>query len=108
MASFDPGRLNRLVQIQQRTSVQDAIGQPLDTWTSIAAVWADIRQPRGLEAIRADKPASEVQSSIRIRYRTDVNAGMRVVHGATVYQIDAVLSDVSGRQWVDLVCKVIT
>jgi len=107
MASFDPGRLNRLVQIQRRTSAQDAIGQPLDTWTSIAAVWADIRQPSGLAAIKANAEVSVVQASIRIRYRTDINAGMRVVHGATVYSISAVLMDVSGRQWIDLVCQVV-
>jgi SPP1 family predicted phage head-tail adaptor len=102
---FDPGALNRMVQIQQRTSVPDDIGQPQDVWVSVAAVWASIRQPRGLEAVRADKPASEVQTSIRVRYRTNVDAGMRVLHGASVYHVEAVLQDDAGRQWTDLVCK---
>lgn len=107
MASFDPGRLNRLVQVQQRSGAQDEIGQPVETWATLAAVWADIRQPSGLAAIKANAEVSVVQASIRIRYRTDIDAGMRVVHGATVYSISAVLMDVSGRQWIDLVCQVV-
>lgn len=107
MASFDPGKLNRLVQIQQRTSAQDGLGQPVETWSSIAAVWADIRHPGGLAAIKAGAEVSVVQASIRIRYRTDINAGMRVVHGSAVYSISAILPDASGRQWVDLVCQVV-
>jgi SPP1 family predicted phage head-tail adaptor len=45
-----------------------------------------------------------VRASIRIRYRTDITAAMRVTDGSTVYQVKAVLPD-SGRQYLDLVCE---
>lgn len=106
-ADFDPGRLNRRVSIMVPSIATDAIGQPLGTWTELRKAWADIRHPRGLEAIAADKVASEVQASIRLRYCTDVDAGMRLVHGGTTYHVDAVLPDETGRQWVDLACKVV-
>ena len=45
-----------------------------------------------------------MKTSIRIRWRTDIEAGMRVVHGMAVYVIGAVLPDHAGRVFVDLVC----
>lgn len=106
-ADFDPGRLNRRVSIMVPSTATDAIGQPLGTWTELRKAWADIRHPRGLEAIKADQPASIVAASIRIRYSTDVTTAMRVHHGAAVYMIEAILQDEQGRQWSDLVCRLV-
>lgn len=87
--------------------MQDSAGQPLTTWVKVADVWADIRHKSGLETIKADAETSIVKASIRIRYRTGIDAGMRVLHGSRVYDIKAVLPDVATRQHVDLVCEVI-
>lgn len=106
-ADFDPGRLNRQVSIMVQSTDVDAIGQPLNTWTELRKAWADIRHPRGLEAIKADKPTSIVAASIRIRYSTSVTSAMRVHYGASVYEIEAVIHDEQGRQWSDLVCKLV-
>ena len=70
----------------------------------MASVWANVRHVSGLQAIRAGADVSVVQVSVRIRYRTDINAGMRLLHGSDVYDIRAVLPE-SGRQYVDLVCQ---
>lgn len=85
----------------------DSWGQPIDTWTDVASVWADVRPLSGLESIKADAPTSEVRASIRIRWRTDITAAMRVLHDATLYEIEAVLPG-STREHVDLVCRVVT
>lgn len=100
------GKLNRAVTIQRLVQGQDDIGQPVSTWIGLATVWANIAHKSGLETIKADAPVSEVQASIRIRYRTDIDAGMRVVFGATHYDIRAVMSDAAGREFTDLVCVV--
>lgn len=101
------GALNRSVTIQHLTADQDEIGQPDTTWADVATVWADIRHISGIEAVKADSTASTVKASIRIRYRTGINAGMRLLHGSTVYNIIAVLPDVAKKQHIDLVCEVI-
>ncbi|MOA62674.1 Phage head-tail joining protein [compost metagenome] len=54
--------------------------------------------------IKADAEVSIVRASIRIRRRTDVDAGMRVLLGAVVYDIEAVLPGPT-REYADLVCK---
>lgn len=98
------GALRNRITIQRQTQAQDAGGQPLDVWTDVATVWADIRNPSGLGAIRADAEAQVVKTSIRVRWRTDIEAGMRAVFGTTVYEIGAVLPDHTDRSYVDLVC----
>lgn len=101
------GRLNRRCVLQTPSTATDEIGQPIPGWTDVATVWADIRMKSGLEAIKAGAVVSTVQASIRIRYRSDVNAGMRVVHNLVAYEIKAKLPDVSGREFLDLVCEVV-
>ena len=99
--------LRHYVTIQQRSAGQDEVGQPVDTWTELAAVWADIRHLGGLETIKAGALTSIVSASIRMRYRDDLTSGMRVVYGPTTYEIESVLPDLARKQHVDLVCKVI-
>ena len=100
------GRLNCAIVIQRLVTGQDELGQPNAAWVDVASEWANIAHKSGLETIRAGELVSVVQTSIRIRYRTDLDAGMRVVYGALVYDIRAVMPDLSGRQFTDLVCTV--
>lgn len=101
------GRLDSRIALMQRGNTVDELGQPVESWSDLATVWASIRHLSGVEAIKADAVTSTVKASIRIRYRTGLNAGMRVVHGAQVYSIEAVMPDVGGREFVDLVCEAV-
>lgn len=99
------GRLNQRITIQSRSATRDALGQPVETWSDVASLWADIRFPSGMEVVKGGAEVSIVKASIRIRYRTDIDAGMRVEHGSNTYDVKAVLPDVAGRQHLDLVCE---
>lgn len=101
-------QLRTMVQIQQRLTGTDALGQPVLGWTTVAAVWADVRQMNGMQSIKADAEVSTVKASVRVRKRGDVLPGMRVIHGATVYEVDAVLQDEQDRMSTDLVCRIVT
>lgn len=104
------GNLNRRITIQSRTASVDAAGQPVLTWADVVSVWADIRGATGMGSIRQSEPrdgvAVEMSSySIRIRYRTGIDAGMRVVCGSEVFDVKQVRMDIAGREWTDLVCE---
>jgi len=101
------GLLNRRIVIQRRIQGVDEIGQPYDTTETVASVYASIRHISGLEAIKGGAEASIVKASVRIRYRTGINAGMTLLADTVTYEIKAVMPDVSGRKFVDLVCEVI-
>lgn len=102
------GRLNRCCVLQAPGTAVDELGQPIPGWTDVATVWADIRLKSGLEAIKAGAPVSTVQASVRVRYRAGITAGMRIVHNLQAYNIVAVMPDIGGREFVDLVCEVVT
>lgn len=101
------GRLNRRVTLQQPGTTTDELGQPIPGWTDVATVWGDVRLRSGLESIKAGAVVSTVQASVRIRYRTGINAGMRVLVDSVPYEVLAVQPDVGGREYVDLVCQVV-
>ena len=101
------GRLNRRCTLQAPGTTQDELGQPIPGWTDVATFWADILMTSGLESIKAGAPVSVVQASIRVRYRAGITAGMRVVHNLQAFNITAVLPDVGGREYVDLVCELV-
>ena len=101
------GRLNRRCVLQTPGTAQDELGQPIPGWTDVATVWADIRMKSGLEAIKAGAPVSVVQASIRVRYRAGITAGMRIVHNLQAFNIVAVMPDVGGREYVDLIAEVV-
>jgi SPP1 family predicted phage head-tail adaptor len=102
-----PGLLNSRVVVQQQSTTQDALGQPVLSWSTFATLWADVRHTSGIEAVKDSAIASVVRASIRVRYRGDLTTAMRVVHGSTTYNIVAVLPDVGGKEYVDLACEVL-
>lgn len=103
------GDLNRRITIQRRGEATDSWGSPVpgaENWLEVAQTRASIETLSGLGTIKADAQAATVKASIRVRWRTDLAAGMRVLHGGTVYDVKVVLPDVAGREHVDLVCEV--
>lgn len=104
---MDPGKLNRRVTIKRPSTTQDGTGQPITALVDVATVWASIVNKSGAESIRAEKDTSIVQTSIRIRMRNDLDNGMTVHFGGTVYGIKALLPDEKTRDFLDLVCEVV-
>lgn len=99
------GQLRDKVVIQQKTSGTDPWGAPLpEAWADYASLWSNIRHLSGTESIKAGADTSIVKASIRIRWREDITAGMRVLHGAAVYDVEAVLPG-ARREYVDLQAK---
>ena len=101
------GTLRHRVTLQCRAP-GGALGQPSNTWKDVATVAANIRYGSGSEAIRSGQVASLAKVSIRIRWRTDVNASMRVLCNGVAYNIVNVMPDMQRRVHVDLVCEVPT
>lgn len=96
------GQLNRRITLQAPVTGQDEYGQPLTGWTDVATVWASITDMTGREYIAAAAVQASVQTRITIRYRAGIVAAMRVLHGADVYNVEAVLE--RDGQALNLMC----
>ena len=82
------GKYKHLVSIQQLAAGQDALGQPVQTWSEVCAPWADMLNQNGASAVRSGADVSTTKTSIRIRWRTTaITAGMRVVCGSVIYDM---------------------
>lgn len=100
------GKRDKHVILQSPSAVQADDGQMINTWAEFSRPWASIKHISGISAIKSGADTSIVKASIRILRRAGVNAGMRVVFGATVYEIESVIPDEKNIE-IDLICKVV-
>lgn len=101
--------LNRRCTLQSKQAGVDAIGQPVDAWTDVLSFWGHIKVTSGYEIVKANATVQVNRVNIRSRYMLAAfaDAGMRVVQGDRTYNVEAVLPDDAGREYVDLVCEVL-
>lgn len=88
------GEYDRRVVIQQKVAgspQQLATGEPDEAWATVCTVWARVTPNLGSERFVADQIKSAVDARVSIRYRAGIEAGMRVVMGSQILNIDAVV-----------------
>lgn len=102
------GQLRHRVRIQQRTESADS------TTGALTPSWADITNPymqasieplTGREYHDARAENSEVDTRIRMRYRTGIHTKMRVLFGSRTFDIQAVMSVHERGRELHLMCK---
>lgn len=105
-------RLRHRVDIQALSIAQQhTAGERVETWASILTsdepdgVPADVVPLSGREFVAAQSVQAAVNTRITLRYRTDVQPAMRVVHEGRYYNIRAVLPDPSLRRHLTLMCE---
>lgn len=91
--------------IERRNVADDPLGGEIVTWVPVATVWANFRNTTGAEAIRNDVQVGTTKASVRVRYREDIDQTCRLLQRGLVYEIEQVLPDQQGREYVDLVCS---
>ena len=92
------------VTIQAMTRIADGIGGYSESWAPIATVWASVDKPSGKIVAFAGQLDAVVTAEIRTRYRADIAAQMRLVHGGITYRIEAALPD-NRRTQLQLLCS---
>lgn len=99
------GGLEQRVKIEQPARGQDDRGEvTVEAWQHVATVWAEIMPVSGREALLSGEYRAGISTRIRIRWLDGLDASMRVLHGETVYGIDAVLPRTEGRKEIWLMC----
>jgi len=101
-------RLNKRVTLQQLVKGKTPKGAPTEVWDNViktgdGKIWAGVRDLTGRQYVAAGGTQNAVQTEIEIRYRAGVLPAMRIVHGADIYDIEAVL-DQQGRA-LKLMCS---
>lgn len=98
--------LNQRIRIERRDKSTNSRGEVTYDWAEVITVWASANPLRGRDYFAAAQTQSEVTTRFRIRYRTGIDATMRVVWKGGYYDIKGEPIEVDGaREWIDLMCK---
>lgn len=81
------GKLNRYVELQTNTASTNTYGEPVESWSSVANVWAEKMDPKATERFAGDQFVATKQVSWRIRWRSDVDFLDRLVYDGVNYDI---------------------
>ena len=88
------GRLRHLVLLQEKSSTRDEFGGEVETWTTIASVWAELDPWQLRERLTMRRQAGDSVIGFRVRAPLAVSLGKRFVHDGANYgviDIDATL-----------------
>lgn len=96
------GRLNRRITLQSLTTADDAFGEPVETFATLANVWARVFTMGAKETLSADAERTQGSVIFQIRYRTDITERNRVVWGTDTYDIEGVQDAEGARKRLDI------
>ncbi|WP_153135171.1 phage head closure protein [Paraburkholderia agricolaris] len=108
------GDLNRRVRIERNGGAEDELGQPIPGWVEVTTVWCNVKMLTGKETLTSEAEVANATASLRIRYRTGIDNGMRAVllkfvDGQSVedvvFNILVPLPNVASREYTDLACS---
>ncbi|WP_423836800.1 phage head closure protein [Stutzerimonas stutzeri] len=100
------GSLRNRVQILQLGPRRSSTGATVEEWGVVCTVWADVKGISGRTFVAASGEQSEVTTEIRVRFRSDVHARMRVRSKGQEYEVVAPLPD-TRRTTLLLMCKTV-
>lgn len=88
------GTLRHHVTIKENRVTQDSTtGEMVSSWVQVCRPWAQIVPMSARDYLAANAAQSEMRGRIVIRWRGDVEAGMRVEYRGKYYQIIGVMED---------------
>jgi len=99
------GRMRDSIDILYKTETTDAYGERVETWATLATVFAMMQQSAtSNEAIQAGQETAQQETRCTIRYRNDVNETNRVAHNGRTFDIESVTYS-NDMQFVTLGCR---
>ena len=99
-------RLDRIVELQARRVTRDSFGSEIERWSEIDKVWANVNQTGTSERFEneSNRNVALRNSTIRIRWRDDVQETSRVVYDALPWDIKGI-AQIGHRRELELFCQ---
>lgn len=99
------GPLRHRIVIQKPTRVKNAFDEWVDDWEDWATVWAAVEPLRGSRYFAAKQASSEVEGTVRMRYRDGVEPTMRIKFGERYLKIISVVNPSERRRELEILYK---
>lgn len=105
------GRLDKRVSIQRRSSTKDSYGQEIDSWTTIAQVWAQVKPLGGKERMRNTAMVVEsiLTHTVTVRYSESLMPPLeadawRILYGSRFFNISTSRDVDEDRRFIEFDC----
>jgi SPP1 family predicted phage head-tail adaptor len=102
---MDSSRLKRRVVIQYPSTTQDAYGQPVVGFVTLATVWAAVEPLSGGLLFASKQSQSEITLKVTIRYLATVEENMQVIYRQHTYIILYLIDPEMQHTSLELMCK---
>lgn len=99
------GALNRLIEIQTRSTAKDSAGHQSDVWTTTVTTRASIEPLSGAEVVAAGAQIGETMVQMAMRWRPGITSAMRVIYQGEIYTVLAVLDEYMKHRKLTLLCQ---
>ena len=107
------GNMRNKLELQAATRTSDQGGGSSIAWKKVAIVFASITPKNSNETVFADKLRDKLESTIRVRYRTDLTTANRLVQTyrrngsetTRIFTIKGVLNVDNRFTFLDLDCE---
>ena len=99
-----PGKLDRRITIERPVPHGSFTGAGREKWEPVATVWAEVQDKlpsRGEDMANGFNVASR-PARVRMRYRSDITADMRIVLGDRIMQIISAPAELGRRDGIEV------
>lgn len=90
MSYIASGELDRRITIKEITTARNDVGEPVETQSTFATVWASKRDLSSREFLEARQYSSEITTEFKIRYLPGIKHGMVIDFDGDTYRIEQV------------------
>ncbi|KKK75960.1 hypothetical protein LCGC14_2868490 [marine sediment metagenome] len=98
------GKLRHRIELQSVGRAKADDGQSIETFTTYATVWADIKPMRGAEAIEAQQQSGQNWFKITVRYNASINIKDRIAFKSRVFEVNYALDFEERKIFQELTC----
>lgn len=103
---MNPGKLNKRITFQRKTSAKDDDGfENTQQYEDVISVWAGAKTISGREYYQAAAVQNEKQVRWIIRYREGLTEDMRIRFKSRIFEIKAILDDDELKKTLTIVCE---
>ncbi|MDX6806432.1 phage head closure protein [Terrihabitans rhizophilus] len=95
------GKLDRQLTLQRSTTAPNEFGTPVETWSTVATLRAELVSGGTDEAARAHGDSAETMLTFRTRYSPGVSVADRLTFEGRAYDIKA-LSEIGRRRELEI------
>lgn len=111
MGIIRTGALNRRCRIEYKAIATDPhFNTEVITWAPLSTVWCELQDilPSRSESVKNGIEIASLQTRVRMRYRSDLNASMRMVllqPVETIYQIISGPAIIGNKEGIELIIE---